>query len=430
MKLKPYPKYKESGVQWIGEVPEGWEVQRSKYQFKIIGGYAFSSDDFVDAGVPIIRIGDISGGTISLDDCKRMPKEYALTKKNFLIEEKDVLIAMTGATIGKIGQVTKTSEKMLLNQRVGKIKTKLSSDYYKYVLNADFIQSQIKLIAEGSAQENISNEQIESFVIPNLDKQNQDFITHFLDLKTSEISKTIEADKKLIELLKEKRTALINHVVTKGLNPKAKMKDSGIEWIGEVPEGWEVKKIKYFTVEKRNKATELDESGHFVGLENIEPMSGKVFSYNSTENMEGESLKFKKNQVLFCKLRPYLAKVVVADIDGFCTSELIIYECDKKTNPTYLRYRLLSNGYIDYVNSLTEGVKMPRADPVLLSNIKLPLPPLSEQLQISSYLDKSTSKIDQTIQKIEEKIEFLEEYKKSLIHHVVTGKVDVRDAVA
>src|SRR3989338_8129448 len=114
MKLKPYPKYKESGVQWIGEVPEGWEVQRSKYQFKIIGGYAFSSDDFVDAGVPIIRIGDISGGTISLDDCKRMPKEYALTKKNFLIEEKDVLIAMTGATIGKIGQVTKTSEKMLL----------------------------------------------------------------------------------------------------------------------------------------------------------------------------------------------------------------------------------------------------------------------------------------------------------------------------
>ena len=315
-------------------------------------------------------------------------------------------------------------------QRVGKIKTKLSSDYYKYVLNADFIQSQIKLIAEGSAQENISNEQIESFVIPNLDKQNQDFITHFLDLKTSEISKTIEADKKLIELLKEKRTALINHVVTKGLNPKAKMKDSGIEWIGEVPEGWEVKKIKYFTVEKRNKATELDESGHFVGLENIEPMSGKVFSYNSTENMEGESLKFKKNQVLFCKLRPYLAKVVVADIDGFCTSELIIYECDKKTNPTYLRYRLLSNGYIDYVNSLTEGVKMPRADPVLLSNIKLPLPPLSEQLQISSYLDKSTSKIDQTIQKIEEKIEFLEEYKKSLIHHVVTGKVDVRDAVA
>ena len=155
-------------------------------------------------------------------------------------------------------------------------------------------------------------------------------------------------------------------------------------------------------------------------------MSGKIIEYNSTENMEGEALKFKKGSVLFCKLRPYLAKVIVAEIDGYCTSELIIYECDNKTDSTCLKYRLLSKGYLDYVNSLTEGVKMPRADPIQLSNIKLLFPPKLEQIQISQYLDKATSIIDKTIKKIEEKIELLEEFKKSLIHHVVTGKVDVR----
>src|SRR3989344_7077266 len=244
MKLKPYPKYKESGVQWIGDVPEGWDVQRGKFQFKVIGGYAFPSEDFVEEGISLVRIGDISDGTVNLEDCKKMPKDYALAKREFLLNEKDVLIAMTGATIGKIGQVPNTKEKMLLNQRVGRVKTKYYSDFYKYVLTADFIKKQIKLIAEGAAQENISSEQIESFVIPQIDHLNQKFIVSFLDSKTSQLSKTIEADKRLIELLKEKRTALINHVVTKGLNPKAKMKDSGIEWIGKVPERWEVGRLK------------------------------------------------------------------------------------------------------------------------------------------------------------------------------------------
>ena len=214
--------------------------------------------------------------------------------------------------------------------------------------------------------------------------------------------------------------------MTKGLNPKVKLIESGTEWIGKMPEHWEIKKIKFFTKEKRIKSTEMDKSGFFIGLENIESISGKLISYNSTENLEGESIKFRKNDVLFCKLRPYLAKVIVAEIDGFCTSELIIYEGNKDTYSNYLKYRLLSKQYIDYINSLTEGVKMPRADPIQLSNIKLPMPPKAEQIQIADFLDKATAKIDLTISKVESKIELLEEYKKSIIHNVVTGKVDVK----
>ncbi|MCB4791968.1 MAG: restriction endonuclease subunit S [Elusimicrobia bacterium] len=202
--------------------------------------------------------------------------------------------------------------------------------------------------------------------------------------------------------------------------PYQKYNNSGIKWIGKIPEHWEVKKIKFFTTEKRNKTTEADESSHFIGLENIESMSGKLISYNSIENIEGESLKFKKGYVLFCKLRPYLAKVIVCDTDGFCTSELIIYECDEKTNPIFFKYRLLSSGYIDYVNSLTDGVKMPRADSIQLSNIKLPLPPKQEQIQIAVYLDKTTDKIDKTIETDAKLIDLLKEKRVSLINSAVT----------
>jgi restriction endonuclease S subunit len=255
-------------------------------------------------------------------------------------------------------------------------------------------------------------------------------IAKFLDKKIFEIDDLIAKNKNLIELEKEKRVSLINHVVTKGLDPKAKMKNSGIDWIGEIPEGWEVKKLKFNVSEKKVKETTNDPETTFIGLEHIESESGILLSKSKLEEIDGESIKFKKNSVLFGKLRPYLAKVILVDFEGSCTGELIVYEVCSEMESKYLYYRLLSKGYIDLVNSLTYGVKMPRADPTQLSNIKMSWPPKQEQQKIAEYLDKHTSLIDRTIKKIEKNINLLEEYKKSLIHHVVTGKVDVRGVAA
>ena len=149
-------------------------------------------------------------------------------------------------------------------------------------------------------------------------------------------------------------------------------------------------------------------------------------SSNKLESIDGEAIKFRKNNVLFGKLRPYLAKVLHIDFNGSCTGELLVYETNNEVCSRYLFYRFLSKSYIDLVNSMTYGVKMPRADPIQLANIKLSWPPLSDQTAIANYLDKATSKIDKTIKLIEKKIALLQEYKKSLIHHVVTGKVDAR----
>ena len=436
MKLKPYPKYKESGVQWIGDVPEGWDVQRGKFQFKVIGGYAFPSEDFVEEGISLVRIGDVSDGTVDLENCKKLPEDYALTKKYFLLKEKDVLIAMTGATIGKIGQVPNTKEKMLLNQRVGRVKTKNYSDFYKYVLTADFIKKQIRLIAEGAAQENISSEQIESFVIPQIDHLNQKFIVSFLDSKTSQLSKTIEADKRLIELLKEKRTALINHVVTKGLNPKAKMKDSGIEWIGKVPERWEVKRLNKSAYVKRGASPRpiedpkyFDDNGSYgwVRIEDVTASDKYLLETFEKLSTLGKSLSVPLNPgEIFISIAGSVGKPIITKIKC-CIHDGFVYFQRLKLHPDYLYYIFIGDEVYKGLGKLGTQLNL---NTETISSIKIPTPPKSEQIKIAEYLDKATSKIDQTIKKIEEKIELLEEFKKSLIHHVVTGKVDVREAMA
>ncbi|MCL5674887.1 MAG: restriction endonuclease subunit S [Candidatus Omnitrophica bacterium] len=438
MKLKLYPKYKDSGVQWIGKIPEGWGLSRGKHQYKIFGGYAFSSEDFIDEGSILIRIGDMQEGSIDFCNCKRLPLEYAISKKEFRISSKDVLIAMTGATIGKVSQVQETREKLLLNQRVGKVKTSNCLDYIKYILNSDLIQEQIHLIAEGGAQENISSEQLESFIIPLLDNKIQKRIVSFLDKKISDINILIEKDKSLIELLKEKRVALINHAVTKGLNPKVKMKDSGIDWIGKIPEGWDIWKIEHLArlysggTPDRSNESYWDNgeipwiaSGEVNQIDIIQPTS-----LISKEGFINSSAKWiPKNSLVIALAGQGKTKGMVAYLRIKTTgNQSLGVIVPIKVNSRYLFYWLKRN-YFNIRGLAGEGIR-DGLSLDMIKEIRVPMPPKSEQIQIAEYLDKATSKIDKTIQKIEEKITLLEEFKKSLIYHVVTGKVDIQEAIA
>ena len=279
--------------------------------------------------------------------------------------------------------------------------------------------------------------------IINIDDQRQ--ISTFLNSKTSEIFQTIEADKKLIELLKEKRTALINHAVAKGLNPKAKMKDSGIEWIGEVPEGWEVKKIKQVSdvrisnIDKKSEEREPDVLlCNYIDVYKNEFITSEINFMKATASVEQiKKFTIKKDDVIITKDSEEptdiaVPALVMEDFKGVvCGYHLALIKPDKKyLCGGYLFRSFQSKKINDQFVIEANGVTRFGISTYPINNSFLIISPHSEQIQISSYLDKATSKIDQTIKKIEEKIELLEEYKKSLIHHVVTGKVDVRGAVA
>jgi len=242
--------------------------------------------------------------------------------------------------------------------------------------------------------------------------------------------------------LKEKRTALINHVVTKGLDKNAKMKDSGIDWIGEIPEGWEVRKLKYLTSKIGSGITPTggsliyqgegipivrSQNVHFDGLrlDDVAHIPEDIF-------MTMTNAIIKKHDVLLNITGASIGRTTFLE-DEFEKGVVNQHVCiirPNKINYKFLNYILLSDFGQDQIFSLQMGSSREGLNFQQLGTFSMIVPPKQTQLQIVQYLDKQTSKIDQTIKKIQEKITLMQEYKKSLIHHVVTGKVDVREAVA
>lgn len=200
-----------------------------------------------------------------------------------------------------------------------------------------------------------------------------------------------------------------------------KYKDSGIAWIGEIPEHWEVKKIKNICSQTNIKENSKGNPLPYIGLENIESGSGKYV--DTTSEVDGIANRFCKNNVLFGKLRPYLSKVYLAKSDGICSTEFIVYDT-KKNDCHFIHKLLLSQSFIDVVNSSTYGAKMPRANSEFINNIYTQIPPIQEQQHIATYLDQKCGEIDELITLQEEMITKLQSYKQSVITEAVTKGLD------
>lgn len=200
-----------------------------------------------------------------------------------------------------------------------------------------------------------------------------------------------------------------------------KYKDSGIAWIGEIPEHWEIKRLKNICSQTNIKENSKGNPLPYIGLENIESGSGKYI--DTTSEVDGIANRFCKNNVLFGKLRPYLSKVYLAKSDGICSTKFIVYDT-KENDCHFIHKLLLSQSFIDVVNSSTYGAKMPRANSEFINNIYTQIPPIQEQQHISTYLDQKCGEIDELITLQEEMITKLQSYKQSVITEAVTKGLD------
>src|SRR5699024_8747553 len=210
--------------------------------------------------------------------------------------------------------------------------------------------------------------------------------------------------------------------VTKGLNPYVEMKDSGTDWIGNIPNHWNVKKMKFVTSINDTKR-DFIKGDIYIGLENVLGFEGKVDNYGKLAGNSKERY-FERGNILYSKLRPYLAKAFIADTTGSCSGEFIVFDYFKG-NKRYLLYWLISQLFTDFINATSYGAKMPRSSWDYIKETNIPRPPLSEENEIVSYLDNNVSQINKVIQDKTKVIEELETYKKSLIYEYVTGKKDV-----
>ena len=422
-------KMKNSGIEWIGEIPSDWDVTRIGYESWIrarLGWKGLKAEEYVDEGFAFLSAFNIVDDKLQWENLNFINQQRYDESPEIKLKKGDILLVKDGAGIGKcaridslpIGAATTNGSLAVISTHA-----KLSYRYLYFYLLSPIFQNYIYRLMNGMGVPHLSQEELRKIQIPFPPLPEQKKIADFLDGKCADIDQ-IRADiEKQIEILTDYKKSVITEAVTKGLDPKAKLKDSGIEWIGKIPEGWNVKKLKYVTKIRTEKAHFSPDKDLYIGLENIVSWSNKLIE-TETEYIAAQYDVCKKGDVLFSKLRPYLAKAVISPKDAFCTGELLnfkFFDGEKK----FLWYYLLLEQFVEIVNASTYGAKMPRANADFIINQPIILPPLSEQKAIADYLDEKCSEIDATIAEKQKQLETLEEYKKSLIFEYVTGKKEV-----
>jgi restriction endonuclease S subunit len=409
--MKKYNQYKNSGVEWLGEIPEHWEVKRFKHITNIQKGklpkkIVSSNDDNLP---PYMSMEYLRGGE---------ENQWVFDKDAKVIDENKTLLLWDGSNAGEFLK----SRKGVISSTVAEIEFKYIHDNFAWYYSK-FLEIELRKKTIGMGIPHVNGTELKNFSVAIPPLQEQTAISNFLDDKTTKIDQAIAIKQKQIELLKERRQILIHKAVTRGLNDNVKFKDSGVEWIGEIPKHWEVKRLKYVANLVSDKMLSKGNPLNYIGMENIESWTGNYVATNS--ETEGLANYFKQGDILFGKLRPYLAKVYLAKDEGICTTEFLVYRNNNEIFNWYLHLLMLSFEFINLIDSSTYGSKMPRANSDFIGNQLIPIPPKEEQTQIAEFIEIATTKIATAISLKEQEIEKLKEYKMSLIDGVVTGKVKV-----
>ena len=287
----------------------------------------------------------------------------------------------------------------------------------------------IASLGRGSTFTELSKGKLASFRIACPPPDEQAVIVSYLGKTLAHIDSRRNAKIRLVKLLHEYRQAAVQHAVTRGLNPDIALKPSGVESLGDIPAHWRVSRLKFVAPICSNKQTSVLTGQIFVGLENIESQTGRLLLGTSASKVESSVNWFAAGDVLFGKLRPYLAKVGRPTMSGVSTTEIVALQ-PVGCSQAYLFYALLNDSFIRWVDSLTFGSKMPRVSPEQIANAFIAIPPEAEQLAIADFLDHQTAKVDALVAKVREAIERLEEYRLALISAAVTGKIDIREKSA
>lgn len=407
---------KDSGIDWIGEIPEEWNFLKYKNISIIMNGFPFDSNMFdTIEGFPLIRIRDISSGTIETFYKGTFNDKY-------VVEKGDILVGMDGDfNIRKWSGVN-----ALLNQRCLRIKGLVEEYNGLIYYQLPFVLRKINDLAYSTTVKHLSHFSIlnAKVVIPPLDDLRK--ILSVLDQKVANIDNIIEKTKESIEEYKKLKQSIITESVTKGMNFNVKMKDSGIDWIGQIPVHWELTKFKRVASVKSNLVSPHDYPDYVqVSPDRIEKDTGVLLSCDTVSEVGVESWnhKFFKGQILYSKIRPMLNKVTIAPVDGLCSADM--YPIETQMNSEFLKYFMLSDAFLTQVTINDNRVKMPKVNQDELSTLDIVSPPLTEQIDIAEKLKTKLSKISELIGMKEKLILEIESYKKSLIYEVVTGKKEI-----
>lgn len=433
MSLPKYPQYRDSGVRWLGEVPEHWEVLPLKKMATLITGITPPTNDpanYVEEnGFPWIRPEDIKENTNFSTASKFLSQKGEEYVRK--IPAQSTLICGIG-TIGKVGFITELAS---TNQQITAVDFHEDKRYCYYISKAS--AEEMNAVATGNVVRILNNEKLGAVIYPKPSIVEQTAIANFLDQETAKIDALVAEQEKLITLLKEKRQALISHAVTKGLNADAPMKDSGVPWLGEVPEHWGVfplKKGYMVTLGKMlqpNKKNSDDELLPYLRAANIQwakidTSDIKQMWFSTREKME---LTLMADDLLISEGGDVGRSCLWRNELPVCYFQNSINRVRSiNNNSTHFLYFYMSmikaKGYIDV---LCNKATIAHFTAEKVAVVPVTQPPKEEQTAIANFLDQETGKIDALVTEAESAIALLQERRSALISAAVTGKIDVRD---
>ena len=431
--MHKYSEYKDSGVEWIGKIPSHWKISRLRYLHQIMFGGQWGSDPTDSENIVfVVRVSEFDYTRLKISKVPTARKLVIDSTSPKLIRKGDLILEKSGGgektPVGRLVMVTDEPIEPTVNSNfTNLIRTnpnKTNSRFLTYLYYVGYIVGITgRNLKQTTGIQNLDTKNLfgELVAVPPIQEQLQ--ISQYLDKKTSQIDSLIEKIERKIELLKEQRTTLISQCVTKGMDPNVEMKDSGVEWIGGIPSHWEISLLKHFS-SHINVKRHAKNNENKISPENVESGTGRILDHQS--DYENIGMEFEFGDTLLNKLRVYLAKVVFCEFSGLSMGEMIVLR-PISIDPKFQFYLLSSFRFIEHLNSLSEGVKMPRTPIDGIMKSRVPITTLHEQSHISQYLDGKTSQIDSLAKKLQRKIELLKEYRQSLISSVVTGKVKVTE---
>ncbi len=430
--LKPYGEYKKAGIPWLEEVPGHWRLER-------IGAL------FVERRE---KVSDTEYAPLSVTKKGIVPQLENAAKSNDgdnrkLVCTGDFVINSRSDRKGSSGVSSLTGSVSLINV-VLKPREENSEQYIHYLLKSnDFVEEYYRngrgIVADLWTTR---YSEMKTILLPIPPRPEQDQIVRYLDWQISKINKLVTAKKKQIELLKEQKQAVINKAVTKGLDDTVPMKDSGIEWLGEVPEHWQINRLKHFckvnaSITHFSKIYNDNDELVFLPMENISS-DGVIDCSQKRKYKDVKSgySSFAKNDVVVAKITPCFENGKGACLDkleteiGYGTTELITIRANEKILPQCL-YFVTKTQFFRLMGEeqMTGSAGQKRISSNFIETFVQGIPPLKEQELIVAYISNMTGKVDTIIKETEQEIELISEYKTSLISSVVTGKVDVRDVL-
>lgn len=440
--MKKHDSYKDSGIEWIGEIPSHWQIKRVKHTTYVkgrIGWQGMRSDEFLQSSDSYVVTGtDFEKGRVKWETCYQVPMERYEEDPFIQLRNGDLLITKDG-TIGKIAVVKDIPKIATLNSGVfltRPIDDSYVPEFMYWILYSDVFKTFYDYNKSGSTIQHLYQNVFNEFKFPLPSINEQTTIANYLDQKTRQIDNLIAKKEALIQLLEEERDAIINQAVTKGLDPAVPLKESGVKWLGEIPEHWSCSSLKWFSKIYSGGTPSKDVEEYWINGNVPWLNSGCVNQWDITEVSDyitedafnNSSAKWIPDKSLVIALAGQgKTKGMIAQVqfETTCNQSLGVIVPNEKIYNRFLQYWLKNN--YQNIRSLGGGDKRDGLNLVMIGGIPIPILPLNEQEKIANYLDSMNFEIDSIRAKTRQEIELLKEHKTALISEVVTGKVDVRD---